>query len=280
MTRSLMLAACLLTIFHGATEAGVTTKAAREGAEYILRKFSKTAGNEGVDILARKIEKLAAKYGDDAIIAVKKVGSKSFRIIEEAGENGPPAIKLMARRGDDAMWVVAKKNRMVIFIKYGDNAADAMMKHGQLAEPLLAFFGQNAASAFKAVSAQNGRRLAIMTDSGELAKIGRTAELLKIIGHYGDRAVNFVWDHKESLAVERILTAFLESPQPFIENTQDISQVPNLTTEEPAATKFSRRPYWIVIVLTVLAGIALVAWRTIRTTTHSVDPRVSQSADS
>jgi hypothetical protein len=280
MARSLMLAACLITVFYGTVEAGATTKAAREGAEYILRKFSKTAGNEGVDILARKIEKLAAKYGDDAIVAVKKVGPTSFRIIEEAGENGPPAIKLMARNGDDAVWVVAKKNRMAIFVNYGDNAADAMIKHGQLAEPLLATFGQNAASAFKAVSAQNGRRLAIMTDSGDLAKIGRTAELLKIIGHYGDRAMSFVWNHKESLAVERMLTAFLESPQPFIENTLDISQVPNLTTEEPVDTKFSRRPYWIVIVLLVLAGIALVAWRTVRTTTDPVDPKCPQSADS
>lgn len=275
MARSLMLAVCLLIAFYGTAKAGVTTKAARECAEYMLGKFGKTVADEGVDILARKIEKLAAKYGDDAIIAVKKVGPRSFRIIEEAGENGSPAIKLLARSGNDAVWIVAKKNRMVIFVKYGDDAADAMMKHGQLAEPLLATFGQNAASAFKAVSAQNGRRLAIMTDSGELAQIGRTAELLKVIGHYGDRAVNFVWTHKESLTAERSLTAFLESPQSFIENAPDISLVPDQTTEVPAATKLSRLPYWIVIVLLALAGIVLIAWRLVRTTTDSVDPSSS-----
>jgi hypothetical protein len=279
MPRTLTLVACLLIPFYGTANAGVTTQAAKESAEYILKKFGKTAANEGVEVFARKIEKLAAKYGDDAVIAVKKVGPRSFRIIEEAGENGPSAIRLMARNGVDAVWIVSQKKRMAIFVKYGDDAADAMMKHGQLAEPLLTTFGQEAASAFKSVSAQNGRRLAMMTDSGELARIGRTAELLKVVGRYGDRAMNFIWKHKDSLAAARSLTAFLESPEPYIESTQDISLTPARTLGKPVITESPHRAYWLLIALVVLAGIVVVAGRKIKTAADSADTRAVQSAD-
>ncbi len=204
---------------------------AREAAEYVVGRF----GKEGVEGLARKIEVLAFKHGDDALVAVKKVGPSTFRLVEEAGEHGLDAVKIMAKFGDDAVWVVAKKNRMAIFVKYGDNAGEAMIKHGEIAEPLLESAGKSAAGALKAVSPQSGRRLAIMQTEGELARIGRTPELLDVVAKYGDRAMEFVWKNKGSLAVAAALAAFLVNPKPFIDGAADITKVVAENAVKPLA---------------------------------------------
>ena len=209
---------------------------AREAAEYILGRFGKEAAKEGLEGLTRKIELLALKHGDEAVVAVRKVGPGTFRLVEEAGEHGLDAVKIMAKYGDDAVWVVARKNRMAIFVKYGDNAGEAMMKHGEVAEPLLDAAGKSAAGALKAVSTQNGRRLAIMQSEGELARIGRTPELLDVVAKYGDRAMEFVWKNKGSLAVTTALAAFLVNPEPFIDGTADITKAIAESAVKPLAT--------------------------------------------
>jgi len=192
MNRYLMAASILFIGFSGNASAGAKTMAAKEAAEYIMRKFGKETGEQSVETLARKIEVLAIKHGDEALSAARKVGPRTIRIVEEAGEHGPQTIKLMARHGDEAVWVVAKKNRLAIFVKYGDDAAESMMKHGELAEPLLETMGKPAAGALNAVSKQNGRRLAMMADDGMLTNIGRTDELLGVIRKHGDAAMDFI----------------------------------------------------------------------------------------
>lgn len=201
------------------------TALAREAAQYVLRKFGKEAAEVEVGTLTRKIESLALKHGDDVFDAVRKVGPRTLRIVQEAGEHGPHAVMLMARYGDDALWVVAKKNRLALFVKYGENSAESMIKHGEIAEPLLLSFGRPAADAMKVISAQNGRRLAIMQAEGELAEMGRTTELLDVIAKYGDKAMEFVWKHRRSLTVAAALVAFLNNPEPFIDGTVDITKM-------------------------------------------------------
>ncbi|MGH7134683.1 MAG: hypothetical protein ACREHD_03025 [Pirellulales bacterium] len=114
MQRVVSLMICLAVLQPAATYAGVTSKAAREAAEFVLRKFGKEAEEQGLQTLSKKIESLGLKYGDDAVTAVKKVGPRTFRCVDEAGENGLQAVKLMAKHGDDAFWVVAKKNRLAL----------------------------------------------------------------------------------------------------------------------------------------------------------------------
>jgi hypothetical protein len=237
MNRYFTLAAFLAVIgSNGAADAGVKTTAAKEVAEYVLGKFGKEATDQGVETLARKIEVLAVKHGDDALAAVKKVGPRSFRIMEEAGEHGPQAIKLMARHGDDAVWVIAKKNRLAIFVKYGDDAAESMMRHGILAEPLIQTMGKPAASALSVVSKQNGRRIAMMARDGALTKIGRTDELLGIVRKHGDAAMEFIWANKGTLTVAAALTAFLANPEPFIDGTADITKTVAENVGQPLAS--------------------------------------------
>ena len=89
---------------------------------------------------------------------------------------------------------------MQLFLKHGDEAAAVLVKHKGIAEPILEKLGQPAVKALQATNTQGCRRLSMMLESGELAKIGRSQEILDVIGRYGDRAMNFVWQHKGALA--------------------------------------------------------------------------------
>ena len=228
---------------------------AREMAEYVMKKFGKEVADEGVETLTRKIETVILKYGDDGVVAVKNVGPRSFRLIEEAGENGVESVKLMAKYGDEAVWVVGKKGRLAIFVKYGDDAAEAMIKHGEIAEPLIGKFGDSAALALKSVSSQNARRISMLDDAGELAAIGRTPELLTVVGRYGDAAMDFVWKNKGALTVAATLTAFLSDPEPFINGTRDLAQTVGTSLVQPIAQEVAKRTNWTVVILTLI-GIA------------------------
>lgn len=225
---------------------------AREMAEYVMKKFGKEVADEGVETLTRKIETVIVRYGDDGVAAIKKVGPRSFRLIEEAGENGAESVKLMAKYGDEAIWVVGKKGRLAIFVKYGDDAAEAMIKHGEIAEPLIDKFGDSAALALKSVSSQNARRISMLDDTGELAAIGSTPELLAVVGKYGDAAMDFVWKNKGALTVAAALTAFLSDPEPFVNGTRDLAQTVGTTLVEPVAREIGKRTNWTFVILTLI----------------------------
>lgn len=224
---------------------------AREMAEYVMKKFGKEVADEGVETLTKRIQTVTVKYGDDGVAAVKNVGPRSFRLIEEAGENGIESVKLMAKYGDDAVWVVGKKNRLAIFVKYGDDAAEAMIRHGEIAEPLIGKFGNSAATALKSVSPQNARRISMLAEDGDLAAIGRTPELLAVVGKYGDAAMDFVWKNKGALTVAAALTAFLSDPEPFIDGTCDLP--PRILG--PIAEEVGKRTNWTLVILTLI-GVA------------------------
>ena len=247
--RNVIFGLLLSVLFTNGTYAQGKAALAKEAAEYVLRKFGREAADEGVETLTRKIETLAIRHGDDAIPAVKKVGPRVFRLIEEAGEHGTHSIKLMAKYGDDSIWIVSKQNRLAIFVKYGDDAAKSMIKHGEIAESLIQSLGKPGASALNAVSSQNARRLAMMADDGQLTKIGRTPELLEVVATYGDRAMDFIWKHKGALAVTAALTAFLANPEPFIDGTADITKYVKEGAVRPIAEEVGRRTNWTVVIV-------------------------------
>lgn len=236
----------------------------RELVEQMLRRAGKEAGEEGVEVLTRKLEGIAVRHGDDAARAVAKVGPRGITALEEAGEHAPQAIRLMARHGDRAVWVIAKKNRLALFANLGDDAAESMLRHGQIAEPLLEAYGQPAAAALKTVSSRNARRLAMMADDGTLQKIGRTPELLEVIGRYGDRAADFVWRNKGALAVGTALAAFLANPEAFLSGTADLTRAVADSTVKPVASAAGQfalgvvRLFFWPLMAVVLVGMLLV----------------------
>jgi hypothetical protein len=237
----------------------------REMVEFVFRKFAPELAGESVESLSGKLGAVVAKYGDDGFTAVKNVGPSAFRLIEEAGENGLKSVRLMAKFGDQAVWVVGNKGRLAIFVKYGDDAAEAMIKHGEIAEPLIGKFGESAAMALKGVSPQNARRIAMLEDTGELAAMGRTDELLQVVSKYGDSAMDFIWKNKGSLAVTAAMTAFLLDPKPFIDGSTSLASDVGRSVMGPLAEGMAKGTNWTVIFLVLIGCVSgwlgFRAWR-------------------
>lgn len=132
--------------------------------------------------------------------------------------------------------MVSRPGALAIVGKHGDAAAAVLVKHaGGIAEPAIEKFGAPAVRALTAAGPQGGRRICMMVADGDLAKIGRTEELLEVIAKYGDRAVKFVWENKGALAVTATLAAFLADPETFLSAAEGVtvsvveSAVPPLT---------------------------------------------------
>lgn len=249
-----LVIATLIGMPANVVNAGVSSIAVRETTEFLARKFGKEVAEEGAENIAKRLTTLSSKYGDDVVCtAVKKVGPRGIRLMEEAGSNADVVAKLLSKHGNEAVWVVSKPKGLSLFVKYGDDAAEAMIKHGEAAMPVINQFGKPAADAMKVVSKQNGRRIAMMTKSGELAKIGRTDELLAVVSKYGDEGMNFIWKNKGALAVGTALTAFLLNPEPFIKGAASLGK----DTVTPIVTTFLTS---IAVPAACIAGVLLAAF--------------------
>ena len=97
------------------------------------------------------------------------------------------------------------------------------------------------------------RRLAIMAEEGELARLGRTDQLLGVISRFGDRGMDFIWRNKGALAVTAALAAFLADPEPFIEGTKDLAAIVGKEVASPFVHEAAGSADWTLI------GIAAIA---------------------
>jgi len=197
---------------------------ARETAEYLAQKLGLRASKE-VSRLTNRLKRLAEQHGDETFTAARKVGPNLFYYVEQAGEHGTQAIRLLARHGDEAIWIVQRPTALKLTTQYGDDATRALIHHGDVALPMIQTHGPQAARALAVLKPQNGRRLRWMFDDGDLQQIGRTNELLETIFRYGDRAMEFIWKHRKALAFSAALAAFLKDPEPFLNGTKDITQI-------------------------------------------------------
>ncbi len=228
---------------------------ARELVEFVTRRFSKEVAEEGSEVLTRKVESLLVKYGDEVAEAVRKVGPRSIKLLDDAAAEGAQqSARLLAKHGDDAIWVVGNQSRRSIASKFGDDAAEAMIKHGEIAEPVLELAGKSAASALRNISTKNGRQMKMMMDEGELVKIGRTSELMNVVAKYGDNAMEFVWKNKGALLVGTALAAFLANPEPFINGTKDLAAVAANVAIEPLAKEIGSRTNWTVTIFALASA--------------------------
>jgi len=235
---------------------------AREAAEYVMKKFSKEVVEESVETMTRKIEIAIVKYGDDGLAAIRNIGPRAVQLADEAGEAGAASVKLMAKYGEDSLWLVGKQSRMGIVASHGDDAARALIRQGEVAEPLIKSMGAPAARALANVSTQNGRRIAMMVDEGQIAKMGsRSEELMNVIAKFGDRGMEFIWKNKTALAVGITLAAFLSDPEPFINGTRDLSKIVASSVLEPIAREVGLRTNWTAVILTLVVccfGVYLI----------------------
>ncbi|HVX60299.1 MAG TPA: hypothetical protein VHC19_06855 [Pirellulales bacterium] len=259
---SVAVAFSVYCLWPAAASAGAKSLAAREAADYVLRKFGKEAVAESAEKLTARIESLALKYGDEAVDVVRKGGPRTLRAIERSGKFGSEATRLLSRQGDKALWIVENPQRLKLFVRYGDDAAAAMLKHKGVAEPLISSFHKPAAHALGAVDGQNARRLAMMAESGELARLGRTDALLATVSRFGNRGMDFIWKNKKALAVGAALTAFLADPQPFIDGSAQLADQFARPVAEKIGGEIARRADWTWLGITATcAGCAYFALR-------------------
>lgn len=206
-------------------QAGVASKAARETAEWLASKLGREATEEGVELLARRLDNLASRYGDEVFDAVRKSGMAGLRTIESAGALGRTATRVLARYGDEGLLLARNADQLRLVAEFGDEAAEALVKHGDVAAQVIRSCGEEGAQAMARLSQQNGRRLAMVIQD-ELWKVaqqtGKQDELLAVIRRWGDEAMDFIWRHKGSLAVAAVLYTFLKNPEAYINGALEL----------------------------------------------------------
>lgn len=225
--------------------AGLFTSTAREVGDAVFSKFGKGAAGSTADEISSTATNAIARYGNDAVPLLRNSGHAGFQALELAGDKAPEVIKLYAKRGDEALWIISQPKRLAIFIKHGDSAADALIKYPGLADSLVERFGGDAATALTAISKPSAQRLAMVAEEGLLNASARSPELLPVIRQYGDSAMEFIWNNKGALAVASVLGTFLGDPQAYISGVRELA-VPVLNSIN-----------WTLIVAGILALLFL-----------------------
>ena len=101
----------------------------------------------------------------------------------------------------------------------------------------------------------------MMMADGELAKIGRTEEVLEVVASHGDRCMDFIWKNKGPLAVGATLTAFLANPEAFFNTAQGVTKTVAENVVRPladipgtAVKAVAEGTNWTVVFVAALVG--------------------------
>lgn len=219
-TGSLLLAAIVVAAGNvPPARADGKSKAAGELARFVMRKFGAKAIAEGGEALARRIATAATRHGDDVFHAVKRIGPRALSLADDAGKHAPQVMRFVARHGDDAAAVMSKQSMKLLSL--GDDAGRALLRHKSVVVPMLETYGSSAARALATVTPQNGRRLVMLAKTFD--RVQQTKKVVEVVGKYGDRAVNFMWEHKGALAATAACTAFLADPEAFMSGARKLT---------------------------------------------------------
>lgn len=203
-------------------QASPATSALRDTSEWIVKRFGPGAAGKTVDEVAVATARVVARHGDEALPLLRTMGHAGFKALEEAGESAPSVLKLFARRGEDAVWIISQPRKLAIFLKHGDSAADALLKHPGIADDLLARFGNRAVAPLNALERSGAQRLAMAAQEGVFEKTAQSGALLDVIGKHGQRALDFIWNNKGKLAVAAVLGTFVADPEPYLTGARQL----------------------------------------------------------
>ena len=243
-----LILALLLSVSSGMAMGGTISAGAKQTAEFIFQKFGKKVPTQTVDELATAVSGLATKYGDETLPFLRATGHAGFDALDQAGAKAPEIIKLYIKRGDEAVWVISKPGKLAIFLKHGDSAAEALIKHPGIADTLIARHGDEAIAAINRLSQQNAQRLGMLADDGLLSATQQSSELLDVISKYGDTAMNFVWNNKGALAVSTLLAGFLADPESYFSGVKSLVEPVAKSVVEPMVKSVN----WMLILSLIL----------------------------
>ncbi len=226
--------------------AGVASSAIRETSEVVMRTFGKEVAEESAEAVSKMVTEIGAKFGTEGLEAIGKVGPRAFgKITAEAGEHAPEVVKLTAKHGVQAVWIASKPRSLAVFVKYGEEAATAVMKHPGIAEDAVERLGIPAARALNSISSAEARRLGMMIEDGAIKASEQSAGLLDVVAKQGDKALDFIWRNKGSLAVATGLTTFLHDPEPFIQGTKDLA----IGVVKPIGVEIAQHTNWTPVMI-------------------------------
>jgi hypothetical protein len=255
-----LLSLLALGVEGGTALADAKTKLAQEAAEAVMARFGSKAVGRSLPTLAREIESFAARYGEEALVAVRRAGPEAFTLVEEAGVNGSRAVRVLAQYGEEGdACILRRPKAMQALLRYGDEAAAVLVRHPGIAEGLVEKGGSAAVRALGQVTPQGARRLAMVME-GELRSAAAKEGLLEVVGKYGPRACDFIWENKGALAVGATLTAFVANPEPFLDGTVKLAGTAADSMARPVFEGIGKNTDWTVILLVVLGigGLILV----------------------
>ncbi len=199
--------------------------ALKEIAKRIFKTAPKSAG-----LTMRKINqqlvRLSTRYGDDGVKLASISGYKGLKVITNASDDvGRKLVGVFRRMGARAVPVINNKTSRALFLQYGDNAANAIIRHPGLAEQIIVKYGSKGASLVKGLGDQGAYRLTkLFVRNKALVKNGE--KYIDVVQRYGSKALNFIWDHKGALAVASIGATFLNNPEPYINGTVKLASIP------------------------------------------------------
>ncbi len=255
-TPQLCLATTLVFGTAMVVSADPRTSAVRGVTDLVVRGFGHELAKDAPELLAARLSRLVLTHGDDVLKAIQTVGPRAVPLLERAGEFAPQAARMLARHGDAALPVVADPRQLALIGRYGDDMAEVLIKHHNIAVPLLTAHPATGVRAWGALGTQNGRRLAILNETGTFRHAAHSEQLLGVIARHGDRAMDFVWRNKGALAVSSVLAAFLADPEPFLSGGRELSQVVTKSTSAPLAgiaERVSQQLSWRPVLLVVVA---------------------------
>ncbi|MBU6386000.1 MAG: hypothetical protein KGS49_08695 [Planctomycetes bacterium] len=270
VTRNLGLATAFLAtlvLFGGAAWAQGKAALAKEVAEQLIRRFSKEVADEGVEKLTARVQSVMASAGDDVFKVIEKGGPRALRILEGSGADGAISARLLSKYGDEAIGALESPVRLGMVREFGEEAGEALIKHGVVAEKLIASAGSPAVGAMKQLTDQSVRRMAMLADEPSTAALAKSSDLLGVVGRYGDRAMDFVWRNKLTLAGGTALAAFVANPEPFLDGTRQLVEntVESVATNvgKPIAQQLGDAKQWTWRILAIAAMLILFwGWKT------------------
>ncbi|MEI8212392.1 MAG: hypothetical protein WCI02_09605 [Planctomycetota bacterium] len=233
---------------------------AKEIVEQLTRKFSKEVADEGTERLTARVQSLLAKVGDDGAEAIRQVGPRAIRLIEEAGEDSMMSARLLAKHGDEAVWAVETPARRALISTLGEGAGESLIRHGSIAEKLLVQSGEPAVGALQNLTAQNGRRLAMLAEEPTTSRLASSPDLLTILGRYGDRGMDFVWRNKGALAAGTALAVFVSNPEPFIDGSMNLAEIAASQIAKPIAEQIGANTQWTPVLIALIAATGFFVW--------------------
>lgn len=218
------IAPILSLVFLPAITQAQALAVSREALESFAKYLAK-GGAKAAPGTIRATEQLIASHGDDALRAANSVGWKVVGdAAESAGERAPELVKYMARKGKESIHVVATPRSTAIFLKYGDEAGEAMIRHKGLAADLISEGGQPMAKALSNIGTREARQMAMLADDAATVSLAKDPRVLEIVGKYGDRAMRFIWENKGALLVGTTLATFAANPEAFLNGSVQLGQ--------------------------------------------------------